>query len=94
MNRRLKVECSPDWKRVHIYKSSDEIPAASPKQVLAGSGNILMQTRRRRSIREQENKSGNSDTIINACDQFHLPITVFNDTTNRVLYYNTSVSAL
>jgi len=86
-NKSMNVKCSPDWKRLHIYKDSKQIPATNPKRVLAGSGNILMQTRRRRSVDLLENELYNSN--VNPCENLHLPITKKIDS-EGVASYNTS----
>ncbi|KAF5296015.1 hypothetical protein FQR65_LT10318 [Abscondita terminalis] len=76
----MKVNCSPEWTSIHIYKNTNEIPAASLKQALVGSGNILMQTRRKRAVEEWDP---------NPCSKLHLPITVEVDN-DGIQSYNTS----
>ncbi|KAK5640013.1 hypothetical protein RI129_010824 [Pyrocoelia pectoralis] len=71
----LYVNCSPEWKSVHIYKSSKEIPMPSVKQALVGSGNILMQTRRKRSVGENSKLS----SVSNPCGKLRLPISIQHD---------------
>lgn len=69
----LYVNCSPEWKSVHIYGSSKEIPILSVKQALVGSGNILMQTRRKRSTDDE------SVITANSCSKLRLPISIQHD---------------
>ncbi|KAK4872430.1 hypothetical protein RN001_014459 [Aquatica leii] len=79
----MKVNCSPEWNGIHIYKSLNEIPVASLKQALVGSGNILMQTRKKRDVEEKD------DFNTSPCSKLHLPITVQVDS-KGVSSYNTS----
>lgn len=86
----MDVHCSSDWKRVHIYKSKSEIPAAIPKRGYMGNGNIMIQTRKKRSIDTKIRETVVLNSSYNPCSQLHLPITV-EIADDGTAYYNTSV---
>lgn len=104
---RVNVKCSPDWKKLHIYKSRDVVPVfRSKRQSFAkvSDSAIFMQRRKKRDIAphdnaldhekilEQKGTQKNSNDDQDICKGFILPLVKAE--VNKQTLYNISVSSI